>query len=395
MIRRCSAQPQTPSLPGTHGCLCRQSRWSIDQNTICPPCARRDHFLILLIDLSSKCLFNVRLPFVDEPATALILSSRTIQHRIWRRLQSSARLMLLATVLTIESSAFDLEDPRKFFHHALSLSSRRIGRALENVFLNLQSEIRLPSGLYGKHVQFRQAKSNFTGAVFRQRHQSCRSWGSGQANRSRGEIWNLKNTVNGMVIRPHALVAEVTRVTSEVGNQGKLGGQAVVPDVEGVCQELMVKVNQMCSSLTDQVRSIALVRTAVAKRDLTQKVEIQFGGGLATLKETVNSMVDPAQHLRFRGHSCCSRSHCGRAGNVENNVNLMAMNLTNQVRSIVEVMKAVASGDWTKQIRECEGRESDGLVLTTGITTHPKPMPACVTQTTAPNTPPVHADKLS
>ena len=125
---------------------------------------------------------------------------------------------------------------------------------------------------------------------------------------ARGEILDLKNTVNGMVIRLRALAAEVTRVTLEVGSQGKLGGQAHVPDVEGVWFELvrnvsqqsvvgvliliLPQVNRMCSSLTDQVRSIAKVTTAVAKGDLTQKIEIQVEGEMSTLKGTVNSMVD-------------------------------------------------------------------------------------------------------
>jgi osomolarity two-component system, sensor histidine kinase NIK1 len=128
---------------------------------------------------------------------------------------------------------------------------------------------------------------------------------------ARGEILDLKNTVNGMVVRLRALAAEVTRVTLEVGSQGKLGGQAHVPDVEGVWFELVrnvstlvlllfctcllmayMQVNRMCSSLTDQVRSIANVTTAVAKGDLTQKIEIEVEGEMSTLKRTVNSMVD-------------------------------------------------------------------------------------------------------
>jgi osomolarity two-component system sensor histidine kinase NIK1 len=141
----------------------------------------------------------------------------------------------------------------------------------------------------------------------------------------RGEILDLKNTVNGMVVRYghdsimdcrclhfivyrlRALAAEVTRVTLEVGSQGKLGGQAHVPDVEGVWLNLVrnvrffllcmkqwrlnlhrLKVNRMCSSLTDQVRSIAHVTTAVACGDLTQKIEIQVEGEMSTLKGTVD-----------------------------------------------------------------------------------------------------------
>jgi osomolarity two-component system sensor histidine kinase NIK1 len=90
-----------------------------------------------------------------------------------------------------------------------------------------------------------------------------------------GEILDLKTTVNGMVLQLRTLAAEVTRVTLEVGSQGKLGGMAEVPLVEGVWRELTYNVNQMCSNLTNQVRSIAIVTTAVAQGNLTQKVEIQ------------------------------------------------------------------------------------------------------------------------
>lgn len=108
---------------------------------------------------------------------------------------------------------------------------------------------------------------------------------------ARGEILELKNTVNGMVIRLRNLAAEVTRVSLEVGTWGQLGGQAVVPDLEGVWQELTTNVNKMCLNLTQQVRSIATVTTAVAKGDLSKQIEIEVEGEMATLKDTVNSMV--------------------------------------------------------------------------------------------------------
>ncbi|ESK85322.1 protein-histidine kinase [Moniliophthora roreri MCA 2997] len=179
---------------------------------------------------------------------------------------------------------------------------------------------------------------------------------------ARGEILDLKNTVNGMVVRLRALAAEVTRVTLEVGSQGKLGGQANVPDVEGVWFELVRNVNRMCSSLTDQVRSIALVTTAVASGDLTQKVEIEVEGEMATLKKTVNNMVD--QLYTFSSEVTRVALEVGTQGilggqakvegvqgtwaDLTRNVNKMASNLTNQVRSISEVTKAVAQGNLSK-----------------------------------------------
>ncbi|KAF9244482.1 hypothetical protein BU15DRAFT_85871 [Melanogaster broomeanus] len=181
---------------------------------------------------------------------------------------------------------------------------------------------------------------------------------------ARGEILDLKNTVNGMVIRLRALAAEVTRVTLEVGSQGKLGGQAHVPDVEGVWFELVRNVNRMCSSLTDQVRSIAKVTTAVAKGDLTQKIEIQVEGEMSTLKSTVNSMVDQlsafASEVTRVALEVGTQGILGGQARVEGvqgtwadltrNVNKMASNLTDQVRSISEVTKAVALGDLNKVV---------------------------------------------
>ncbi|KAG6906866.1 hypothetical protein DXG01_011628 [Tephrocybe rancida] len=181
---------------------------------------------------------------------------------------------------------------------------------------------------------------------------------------AQGEILDLKNTVNGMVVRLRALAAEVTRVTLEVGSQGKLGGQAHVPDVEGVWFELVRNVNRMCSSLTDQVRSIANVTTAVARGDLTQKIEISVEGEMSTLKGTVNSMVDQlsafASEVTRVALEVGTEGTLGGQAKVEGvqgtwadltrNVNKMASNLTDQVRSISEVTKAVALGDLEKQV---------------------------------------------
>ncbi|KAF7290756.1 hypothetical protein MIND_01316400 [Mycena indigotica] len=179
---------------------------------------------------------------------------------------------------------------------------------------------------------------------------------------AKGEVLNLKNTVNGMVLRLRTLAVEVTRVTLEVGNQGKLGGYANVPDVEGVWSELVTNVNRMCTSLTDQVRSIATVTTAVAEGDLTQKVTIQAAGEISTLKDTVNRMVDQlsafasevtrvALEVGTEGKLGGQAQVLGVLGtwkDLTDNVNKMASNLTGQVRSISEVTKAVANGDLSK-----------------------------------------------
>ncbi|KAK7012603.1 hypothetical protein R3P38DRAFT_3209162 [Favolaschia claudopus] len=179
-----------------------------------------------------------------------------------------------------------------------------------------------------------------------------------------GEILDLKNTVNNMVLQLRTLAVEVTRVTLEVGNEGKLGGQADVPDVEGVWSHLVTNVNRMCGSLTEQVRSIATVTTAVARGDLTQKVTIQAEGEVRTLKNTVNRMVDQlssfASEMTRVALEVGTQGKLGgqaRVGDVQGtwkdlaaNVNKMASNVTNQVRSISEVTTAVANGDLSKEI---------------------------------------------
>ncbi|KAF8990572.1 hypothetical protein BDQ17DRAFT_1371736 [Cyathus striatus] len=150
-----------------------------------------------------------------------------------------------------------------------------------------------------------------------------------------------------MVVRLRALAAEVTRVTLEVGSQGKLGGQAHVPDVEGVWFELVRNVNRMCSSLTDQVRSIAVVTTAVARGDLTQKIEIQVEGEMSTLKSEFFLLLSAfASEVTPRVEGVQ-----GTWADLTRNVNVCLFlcqngsNLTDQVRSISEVTKAVALGD--------------------------------------------------
>ncbi|CAG7850778.1 Hybrid signal transduction histidine kinase J [Serendipita indica DSM 11827] len=181
---------------------------------------------------------------------------------------------------------------------------------------------------------------------------------------AKGEILALKNTVNSMVLRLRNLAAEVTRVTLEVGSQGKLGGSAQVNDVEGVWLDLTTNVNRMCYNLTNQVRSIAEVTTAVAKGDLRKSVEIEVEGELATLKDTVNSMVSQLRTFAAEvtrvalevgtegilGGQATVEGVQGVWADLTTNVNNMARNLTNQVRSIAEVTTAVADGDLSKKV---------------------------------------------
>ncbi|WP_405466824.1 HAMP domain-containing protein [Streptomyces jietaisiensis] len=181
---------------------------------------------------------------------------------------------------------------------------------------------------------------------------------------ARGEILELKNTINTMVDQLSAFADEVTRVAREVGTDGRLGGQADVKDVRGTWRDLTDSVNSMAGNLTDQVRSIAQVATAVAKGDLSQKITVDARGEILALKDTINTMVD--QLSAFADEVTRVAREVGTAGNLggqaqvrgvsgtwkdlTDNVNVMASNLTGQVRSIAQVATAVAKGDLSQKI---------------------------------------------
>jgi HAMP domain-containing protein/CheY-like chemotaxis protein/signal transduction histidine kinase len=180
----------------------------------------------------------------------------------------------------------------------------------------------------------------------------------------RGEILELKNTINTMVDQLRSFAAEVTRVAREVGTEGKLGGQAEVTGVAGTWKDLTDNVNSMASNLTSQVRNIAEVTKAVASGDLTKKITVDVKGEILELKNTVNTMVDQlssfasevtrvAREVGTEGRLGGQAEVKGVAGtwkDLTDSVNFMAGNLTSQVRNIAEVTKAVASGDLTKKI---------------------------------------------
>src|SRR5690606_11307876 len=175
----------------------------------------------------------------------------------------------------------------------------------------------------------------------------------------RGEILELKNTINTMVDQLNGFAAEVTRVAREVGTEGKLGGQAEVPDVAGTWKDLTDHVNSMASNLTLQVRNIADVTTAVARGDLSRKITVDVRGEILLLKETINTMVDQlngfaaevtrvAREVGTEGKLGGQAAVPGVAGtwkDLTDNVNSMASNLTTQVRGIAKVVTAVANGD--------------------------------------------------
>ena len=181
----------------------------------------------------------------------------------------------------------------------------------------------------------------------------------------KGEILELKNTINIMVDQLNAFAAEVTRVAREVGTDGKLGGQAQVPGVAGTWKDLTDNVNVMAANLTEQVRGIVKVVTAVANGALTQKLTVNAKGEVAALAETINNMTDTlatfadqvttvAREVGVEGRLGGQANVPGAAGtwkDLTGNVNLLADNLTNQVRAIAEVATAVTQGDLTRSIQ--------------------------------------------
>ncbi len=180
----------------------------------------------------------------------------------------------------------------------------------------------------------------------------------------KGEILELKNTINTMVDQLRSFGAEVTRVAREVGTEGKLGGQADVPGVGGTWKDLTDSVNSMASNLTSQVRNIAEVTTAVANGDLSKKITVDVRGEILELKDTINTMVDQlgsfASEVTRVAREVGTDGNLGGQANVKSvagtwkdltdRVNFMASNLTSQVRNIADVTKAVAAGDLSKKI---------------------------------------------
>ena len=180
----------------------------------------------------------------------------------------------------------------------------------------------------------------------------------------KGEILELKNTINTMVDQLSSFAAEVTRVAREVGTEGKLGGQADVRGVSGTWKDLTDNVNFMAGNLTSQVRGIAKVVTAVANGDLKQKLTVEAKGEIAALADTINSMIDTlatfadqvttvAREVGVEGKLGGQAKVPGAAGtwkDLTENVNQLAANLTTQVRAIAEVATAVTQGDLTRSI---------------------------------------------
>ena len=181
---------------------------------------------------------------------------------------------------------------------------------------------------------------------------------------ARGEIYELKNTINTMVDQLRSFAAEVTRVAKEVGTEGKLGGQADVKGVSGTWKDLTDNVNGLAANLTTQVRNIAKVTTAVARGDLSQKITVEAKGEILELKNTINVMVDQLNSFAAEvtrvakevgtegklGGQADVKGVSGTWKDLTDNVNAMASNLTVQLRDVSKVATAIANGDLGQKI---------------------------------------------
>jgi osomolarity two-component system sensor histidine kinase NIK1 len=192
---------------------------------------------------------------------------------------------------------------------------------------------------------------------------------------TRGEILELKITVNSMVDQLRVFASEVTRVAREVGTEGKLGGQATIIGVDGTWKDLTDNVNLMASNLTDQLRSIAAVCKAVAQGDLSKKIEVEVHGEIAELKTTINTMVDQLSSFASEVTRVCmevgTEGKLGVQAQVEDiqglwrditsNVNTMASNLTTQVRAFAQISAAATENDFSRLITVEASGEMDSL----------------------------------
>jgi len=232
-----------------------------------------------------------------------------------------------------------------------------------------QAEVRDVSGVWKDLTDNVNSMANHLTAQVRNISEVTIAVASGDLSRKitvdvRGEMLQLKEAINTMVDQLRSFAAEVTRVAREVGTEGKLGGQAIVPGVAGTWKDLTDNVNVMAANLTDQVRGIAEVATAIARGDLSRKITVDVQGEMLELKNTINTMLDQlnsfasevtrvAREVGTEGRLGGQAAVPGVAGtwkDLTDNVNVMATNLTDQVRGIAEVATAIARGDLSRKI---------------------------------------------
>src|SRR5215510_9897477 len=269
-------------------------------------------------------------------------------------------------LVTLKNTINTMVDQLNAFASEVTRVAREVGT--EGV-LGGQAQVRDVSGIWKELTDnVNSMASNLTNQV-RNIADVARAVATGDLSRkitvdARGEVLDLKATLNTMVDQLNSFASEVTRVAREVGTEGRLGGQASVEGVRGTWKELTDNVNGMASNLTNQVRDIAEVTTAVAKGDLTRKITVDAKGEILELKNTVNIMVDQLSSFADQvtrvarevgtegklGGQAQVRGVSGTWKDLTDNVNFMASNLTNQVRGIAKVVTAVANGDLKRKL---------------------------------------------
>ncbi len=272
----------------------------------------------------------------------------------------------LGEILELKDTVNIMVDQLSSFGDEVTRVAREVGTEGK---LGGQAQVRGAAGTWRDLTEnVNQLASNLTGQV-RNIAQVTTAVARGDLSQkitvdARGEILELKNTVNTMVDQLSSFADEVTRVAREVGTEGKLGGQAQVRGVAGTWRDLTDNVNFMASNLTSQVRNIAQVATAVARGDLSQKITVDARGEILELKNTVNIMVDQLSSFADEvtrvarevgtegklGGQAQVRGVAGTWRDLTDNVNFMASNLTSQVRNIAQVATAVARGDLSQKI---------------------------------------------
>lgn len=304
----------------------------------------------------------------DQVREIAVVTTAVAQGDLSRKIQRPAR----GEILQLQQTINTMVDQLRTFATEVTRVSRDVG--IEGV-LGGQAQIEGVQGMWNDLTVSVNAMANNLTAQVRDIADVTTAVAKGDLTQKvkaqcKGEILELKSTINSMVDQLRQFAHEVTKIAREVGTEGRLGGQATVHGVEGTWKDLTDNVNGMANNLTTQVREIAEVTTAVAKGDLSKKVEAEVQGEILALKVTINTMVDRLSTFAFEvsrvarevgtegtlGGQAEVRNVEGKWKDLTGNVNVMASNLTNQVRSISTVTQAIARGDMTQRIEvEAQG----------------------------------------
>jgi len=299
----------------------------------------------------------------DQVREIAVVTTAVAQGDLSRKIQRPAK----GEILQLQQTINTMVDQLRTFATEVTRVSRDVGT--EGV-LGGQAQIEGVQGMWNDLTVNVNAMANNLTAQVRDIAEVTTAVARGDLTQKvkaqcKGEILELKSTINSMVDQLRQFAHEVTKIAREVGTEGRLGGQATVHGVEGTWKDLTENVNGMANNLTTQVREIAEVTTAVAKGDLSKKVKAEVKGEILLLKNTINDMVDRLSTFAFEvskvarevgtegtlGGQAEVKNVEGKWKDLTDNVNTMAGNLTTQVRSISDVTQAIARGDMSQRIK--------------------------------------------